>query len=108
MQRIVSFAACCTLALCAACGSSNASDENPRRSRPNDSGIAVHAATPQDFVHATGYVGMRYASLPRGFAYKAGSAIPRGNGSTQYALSQVETPRGAMLWLQPLRGGEGT
>lgn len=110
MNRVNLFAATCALALgAAACNDYNAEDNSHNiRSRPNDSGIAVHASRPQDFVHATSYVGMRYASLPRGFAYKSGSAIPRGNGSTRYALSQVDTPRGAMLWLETLDSGERT
>ena len=106
MDRLVSFAACCALAAGAACGSRNTSDENPRGTRPNDSGIAVHASSPQDFVHATSYVGLRYGSLPAGFAYTAGSAMPRASGGARYALSRVATPRGSMLWLEALDGRE--
>jgi hypothetical protein len=106
MDRIVSFAVCCALAAGAACESRNTSDENPRGARPSDSGIAVHASTPQDFVHATSYVGLRYGSLPAGFTYRAGSAIPRTNGGARFVLSQVATPRGTMLWLESLDGRE--
>ena len=108
MNRIKLFATACALTLCAsACGDYNSEDNSHNiRSRPRDSGIAVHAATPQDFVHATSYVGMRYASLPTGFAYRAGSVVPRGRGGVRYALSQVKTPRGAMLWLETLEGSE--
>lgn len=104
MDRIASMAACCVLAASAACGGGNSSDENPRGSQPSDSGIAVHASTPRDFVHSTSYVGMRYASLPAGFAYRAGSAIPRATAGSRYALSQVQTPRGDMMWLEGLDG----
>ena len=106
MDRIASFAACCALALCAACGGSNTSDENPRASRTGDSGIAARASTPQDFVHATSYVGMRYASLPAGFAYRAGSVIQPGSSSGRYTLSQVETPHGDMIWLEAIERRE--
>lgn len=108
MDRIVSLATCVALALCAAaCNDYNPEDNSHNiRARPGDSGIAVHAATPRDFVHATSYVGMRYTTLPAGFAYQAGSAVPRGRGSERYALSQVKTPRGTMLWLETLEARE--
>jgi hypothetical protein len=108
MNRTIPFALACALALgAAACNDYNPDDNSGNmRSRPRDSGIAAHASTPQDFVRATSYVGMRYASLPSGFAYQAGSVVARGSGSARYALSQVRTPRGAMLWLETLDGRE--
>jgi hypothetical protein len=107
MNRTLLFAAACALALGAACNDYNPDDNSGNmRSRPRDSGIAVHASTPQEFVRATSYVGMRYASLPSGFAYQAGSVVARGAGSARYALSQVRTPRGTMLWLETLEGRE--
>ena len=108
MKRINRFSVTCALALgAAACGHYNSEDTSHNsRSRRDDSGIAVHSSTPQDFVHSTSYVGMRYAKLPSGFAYRAGSAIVRGNASARYALSQVVTPRGDMLWLEALEARE--
>lgn len=106
MDRIVSIAACCMLAASTACGSSNSSDGNPRAGQPSDSGIAVRASTPRDFVHAASYVGMRYATLPAGFAYQAGSAIPRAGAGARYALSRVQTPHGDMMWLEGLEGSK--
>jgi hypothetical protein len=104
MNRVNLFAAMCALALgAAACNDYNAEDNSHNiRSRPYDSGIAVRASTPRDFVHATSYVGLRYSSLPSGFAYQAGSEMPRSKGGARFTLSQVKTPRGAMLWLESL------
>ena len=106
MNRLSLFAATFTLVLAGAACNDYSPEDNSHNIRRRDSGIAVHASTPQDFVHATSYIGMRYASLPSGFAYRAGSVIPRTDASARYALSQVETPRGAMLWLETLEGRE--
>lgn len=108
MNRIVSLATCCALALGgAACNDYNPEDNSHNgKTRPSDSGIALHASTPRDFVHATSYVGMRYARLPSGFSYQAGSVIPPESGSERYVLSQVKTPRGTLLWLETLDGRE--
>lgn len=108
MNRIDLLTAACAVALgAAACNDYNSGDNSHNmRARRADSGIDVHASTPQDFVHSTSYVGMRYASLPSGFAYRAGSVIPRSDANARYALSQVGTPRGDMMWLETLDSRE--
>ena len=107
-NRINLFATACAVALAAgACGDYSSSDES-RNIRSRDSGMAGRPATPEAVVGRTSYVGMRYGSLPSGFSYKAGSTFSRGSGGAgRYAVSQVRTPRGDMLWLETIEPGDG-
>ena len=107
-NRINLFAMACAVALAAgACGDYSSSDES-RNIRSRDSGTAGRPATPEAVVGRTSYVGMRYGSLPSGFSYKAGSTFSRGSSSPgRYAMSQVRTPRGDMLWLETLEPRDG-
>ena len=107
-NRINLFAAACAVALAAgACGDYSSSDES-RNIRSRDSGMAGRPATPEAVVGRTSYVGMRYGSLPSGFSYKAGSTFSYGSGGAgRYAVSQVRTPRGDMLWLETIEPGDG-
>ncbi|HSQ30915.1 MAG TPA: hypothetical protein VLN49_13745 [Gemmatimonadaceae bacterium] len=103
------FAAACVIALggAAACGDYSSSDES-HNIRSRDSGMAGRPATPEAVVGRTSYVGMRYAALPSGFSYEAGSTISRGSGgASQYAVSRVRTPRGDMLWLETIGPHDG-
>jgi len=73
-------------------------------------GAAVTTTSPAQRAKAN-YVGLRYESLPRGFAYLAGSVItPTPAGARgDFAFSQVRTPKGEMVWLDslgaPIRAG---
>lgn len=108
MNRINLFATACAVALAAgACGDYSSSDES-HNMRSRDSGMAGRPATPEAVVGRTSYVGMRYGTLPSGFSYKAGSTLSRGNGgAARYAVSQVRTPRGDMLWLETIEPRDG-
>ena len=108
MNRINLFATACAVALAAgACGDYSSSDES-HNIRSRDSGMAGRPATPQAVVGRTSYVGMRYGTLPSGFSYQAGSTLSRGSGGAgRYAVSQVRTPRGDMLWLETIGPRDG-
>ena len=108
MNRINLFATACAVALAAgACGDYSSSDES-HNIRSRDSGMAGRPATPEAVVGRTSYVGMRYGTLPSGFSYQAGSTLSRGSGGAgRYAVSQVRTPRGDMLWLETIEPRDG-
>jgi len=108
MNRINLFATACAVALAAgACGDYSSSDES-HNIRSRDSGMAGRPATPEAVVGRTSSVGMRYGSLPSGFSYEAGSTFSHGSGAAgRYAVSQVRTPRGDMLWLETIEPRDG-
>jgi hypothetical protein len=90
-------------AVLAGCTQTDSRADSPRLT-PTDTAVAAPVTTTPTERAKANYVGLRYETLPRGFAYLAGSVItpsPAGRGG-DYAFSQVRTPKGEMIWLDSL------
>jgi hypothetical protein len=98
------------LAALGACTQTDSSADAPRVTHTDTaaraSGSSQTISTSPERRAAANYTGLRYESLPRGFALHGGSVLPATNGA-DYDFVHVKTPRGDMIWLDSLGRATG-
>ena len=81
-----------------------AGEGSGRAGRDSTESAAGVVVSPAAFTSAKKYVGIRYDSLPRTFAFVSGALISNGPGTstTSFDMDLVRTPRGDMVWLDSI------